>query len=93
MSVRITVTPAGATSSLEACSWVELLLPFMPGETLGLLCWTGQRRRFGVASLPEGAALAARALWLLEMVAPAVVRLWGAMYTIISTLVDFPKFG
>jgi hypothetical protein len=29
--MRITVTPAGATRSLEACSWVEPILPFMLG--------------------------------------------------------------
>jgi hypothetical protein len=39
--MRTTVTPAGATSSLEAWSWVEPHLPFVPGETLGLLCQTG----------------------------------------------------
>jgi hypothetical protein len=37
LPLRITVTPAGATSSLEACSWVEPLLPSVPGETLGPL--------------------------------------------------------
>jgi hypothetical protein len=42
------MTPAGATSSLEACSWVEPFLPLVPGETLGPLCQTGHGRRFGV---------------------------------------------
>ena len=48
MLMLVTMTPAGAISSLEAWSWVGLFLPSTLGETLGLLCQTGQRRRFDV---------------------------------------------
>jgi hypothetical protein len=48
LPLRTTVTSAGATSSFEACSWVGPFLPFVPGETLGVLCRTGQWRRFSV---------------------------------------------
>jgi hypothetical protein len=53
MLMRTTVTPAGITPSLEACSWVKLSLPFVPGEALGLLCRIGQRQRFGVVPFLE----------------------------------------
>jgi hypothetical protein len=52
--MRIMVTPAGATPSLEACSWVGASLPFVPGETLGPLRRTSQRRRFRRRPLLEG---------------------------------------
>jgi hypothetical protein len=104
LPMRTTVTPTGATPSLEACSWVELSLPFMPGETLGPLCWTGQRWRFGVVPFLKAlrwlqGLCGSRRWWPRRSSArPGYamsattegVRLRGAMYAIIYTLQSTP---
>jgi hypothetical protein len=48
LPLRTMVTPAGATSSLEAWSWVESPLPLVARGNPRSICWTGQRRRSGV---------------------------------------------
>jgi hypothetical protein len=74
-------------------SWVEPSLPFVPGETLGPLCWTGQRRRFGVVPFLKALrwlrGLCGFQRWwprqdgeaeLCGVSYGSSVRLWGAMF-------------
>jgi hypothetical protein len=84
------MTPTGATSSLEACSWVESPLPLVARGNLRSVLLDRPAAALRRRPLLEGAVLAAGVSWLLEMVAMSDsaqdARLLGAMYVIVLTL-------
>jgi hypothetical protein len=89
-----TVTPAGAIFLLGGVFLGLAVLPLDARGNPRSACQTGQRRRYHIISLLEGAALAARSvpMWHSEVVALPVlataqgVSLRGAMYAIANTL-------
>jgi hypothetical protein len=89
-----TVTPAGAIFLLGGVFLGLAVLPLDARGNPRSACQTGQRRRYHVVFLLEGAALAARGvpMWHSKVVALPLlataqgVSLRGAMYAIANTL-------